>query len=79
MGAVQVGQVTSADTVYMEIRRQPLPSGLMDAAIPMKVYRDRPRGNNEPYRPDFPWTGDMTDTAALEAWILALPPAPPRH
>lgn len=73
MGATQVGVTTSADTVYMEIRREPLPSGIMDVAIPMKVYRERPRGHNEPYQPHVRYEGDLTDTPTLEAWISALP------
>jgi hypothetical protein len=73
LGAVQVGSVTSADTVYMEVRREPLPSGFMEGVIPMKVYRGRPRGHNEPYEPAHAFDGDLTDTAALEAWIQTLP------
>jgi len=73
MGAVQVGVTTSGDTVYMDVRRQALPSGQMDAFIPMKVYRGRLRGNNEPYAPHHVFTGDLTDTQALEAWIATLP------
>jgi hypothetical protein len=73
MGATQVGVVTGADTVYMEVRREELPSGLTSAVIPMKVYRERPRGHNEPYQPHVRYDGDMSDTVALEAWISALP------
>lgn len=73
MGATQVGVVTGADTVYMEVRRAELPSGLMFGIVPMKVYRERPRGHNEPYQPHVRYDGDMSDTAALEAWISALP------
>ena len=72
-GAVQVGRETSADTLYMEIREQPLPSGLAMLRLPMKVYRGRIRRLNEPHRPRFVFEGDMSDTAALEAWIRKLP------
>ena len=73
MGAVQVGQETSADTVYMEIRGKTLPSGMASLSIPVKVYRGRPRGHNVTYRPDHPFEGSIADTAALEAWIPTLP------
>ena len=72
VGATVVGQETSADTVYMEIRRQPLPSGRAQAHLPMKVYRGRARGNNETVVPAHVWEGDLTDTAGLEAWIARL-------
>ena len=72
LDAVQLGQETSADTLYMDVRNPVLPSGLAGTAIPMKVYRDRPRGANVPLRPVHPYPGDMRDTAALEAWIAQL-------
>lgn len=74
MGAVQVGRETSADTVYMEIRQASLPSGLAEVAVPMKVYRGRARGNNEPQRPQYVIEGDMSDDAALLASIRRLQP-----
>ncbi|WP_292051185.1 MULTISPECIES: S41 family peptidase [unclassified Brevundimonas] len=50
-GAIQIGRETSADTVYMDVRVAELPSGLAQMAVPMKVYRGRSRGNNEPHMP----------------------------
>jgi len=72
LGAVHVGQETSGDAVYMEIRTQPLPGGRVTAGIPMKVYRGRPRGNNETVVPAHEWTGALADTAGLEALIIAV-------
>ncbi|WP_415014520.1 S41 family peptidase [Brevundimonas sp.] len=72
LGAVQVGRETSADTLYMELRQVDLPSGLARAWVPMKVYRGRARGNNEPHRPAHVFDGDLSDDAALLAWIRAL-------
>jgi len=72
LGAIQVGQETSADTLYMDVRHVTLPSGMMGAAIPMKVYRGRKRGANVPLEPEEHYPGDMRDTAALEAWIPTL-------
>lgn len=50
-GAIQIGRETSADTVYMDIRIADMPSEMVQLAIPMKVYRGRARGNNEPHLP----------------------------
>lgn len=72
LGAVHVGQETSADTLYMEVRGRRLPSGRATAVVPMKVYRGRTRGSNEPAVPAHLWTGALSDTAGLERWIAAL-------
>lgn len=72
LGGVHVGQETSADSLYMDVRQVALPSGFARAVIPMKVYRGRRRGSNVPARPVHAYTGDMRDTAALERWIAGL-------
>lgn len=77
MGAIQVGQETGADTLYMDVRNPVLPSGLTRIAVPMKVYRGRPRGANVPVKPDYRYPGDLRDTAALATWIATLPPRRP--
>lgn len=77
LGAIQVGQETSADTLYMDVRNPVLPSGLTRIAVPMKVYRGRPRGSNVPVKPDYRYPGDLRDTAALATWIATLPPTRP--
>ena len=75
LGAVQLGAETSADTLYIDVRDDTLPSGMGGVAVPMKVYRGRARGSNVPLRPAarhlFP--GDLRDTAALERWVAMLP------
>jgi hypothetical protein len=71
-GVVHVGQPTSADTQYMDNRSEPLPSGLATLGFAMKVYRNRPRGN-DPYIPRQRFTGDIGDTVAVEAWLRSLP------
>lgn len=70
LGAIQVGVETSADTVYMDVRPEPLPSGLARISIPMKVFRGRTRGFNEALVPECRYAGDMRDGAALENWVL---------
>lgn len=72
LGAIQIGRETSADTVYMDVRTAALPSGLAGLVVPMKVWRGRLRGNNEPHRPAHRFDGDITDSAALQAWVRTL-------
>ena len=67
---ILIGETTGADTLYMDARVVELPSGLGRIQFPMKVYRNRPRGNNEPYHPDIEYPGDMTDKPALEKWLI---------
>lgn len=71
LGALQVGVETSADSLYMDVRPEPLPSGLARISVPMKVYRGRARGSNQPHAPDLRYDGDLRDTDALQAWLLA--------
>jgi hypothetical protein len=70
--ATHAGRTTNADSIYMEVRGVALPSGIVHINFPTKVYRNRPRGNNEPYIPQAKFEGDMNDTAALESWIYVL-------
>jgi hypothetical protein len=72
LGGVHVGQETSADSLYMDVRQVALPSGFARAVIPMKVYRGRERGSNVPAKPVRSYTGDMRDAAALERWVAHL-------
>jgi hypothetical protein len=73
LGAVHIGQATSADTFYMDIRNERLPSELGSYSVPRKVYRGRSRGSNEPVVPAHAFTGNIADTPALERWISSLP------
>jgi len=66
------GSATRADAVYIDNRSEQLPSGLGRLGFSMKVYRGRVRGHNEAYAPAHVFPGDLTDTAAVEAWLLAL-------
>lgn len=70
---VHVGLETYADTVYMEGNFiESLPSGLSSLSYPMKVWRNRIRGNRESYKPKHEWLGDFSNSKALEKWILFL-------
>lgn len=79
LGATHVGQETSGDTAYMEVRDEPLPGGRVVARVPMKVYRGRPRGDNETHVPVHAWTGALADTAGIEAWLAGLDAAAVRR
>ncbi|GAB2869837.1 S41 family peptidase [Pseudoduganella ginsengisoli] len=46
-----IGAPSSADSTYMEVRRQQLDSGRATVIVPTKVYVNRPRGNGEFYQP----------------------------
>ncbi|MNF54854.1 Peptidase family S41 [compost metagenome] len=66
---VHVGSVTSGDTRYMDIARVPL-SDTVKMWVPLKVWKNRKRGDNEPYVPQFTFEGDLSDTEAVQAWVL---------
>jgi hypothetical protein len=74
-GSIHLGKTTSADTVYIDVGFPELPSG--DALMfPLKVWRNRVRGNNEPLVPDVPLDVDMRDDKAVVAAMLAALKAP---
>ena len=69
---VHVGNVTAADTQYMESRAAALPSGLATMVIPIKVYRDRVRPDGGYFTPEFLFEGLHWTDEALRAWVLSL-------
>jgi hypothetical protein len=69
---VHVGNVTAADTQYMEARPAPLPSGLATLVIPIKVYRGRVRPDGGYFTPAFRFEGLHWTDEALRAWVLSL-------
>jgi hypothetical protein len=71
-GAIPIGRETAADSLYMEIRKQTLPSGLAAVSVPMKVYRGRPRGLNVSYKPVQVFSGDIRDQEVVDAWVASL-------
>lgn len=68
-GAVHVGSVTSADTRYSDIAQVSLPS-TAKMWVPLKVWKNCKRADNEPYVPKFTFDGDLNDTAAVQAWVV---------
>jgi len=69
---VQVGQPTSADTVYIDNVEVPLPSGASRLSYSLKVYRHRLRGSNQWYSPKVSWSGGRMTDAAMARWITTL-------
>jgi hypothetical protein len=72
LGATQIGQTTGADTHYSEVGEITLPSGLATFSTLRALMPDAPIVMG-PYAPRIPYAGDMSDTAALEKWVAALP------
>lgn len=60
-----VGAPSSADSTYMEVRREPLPGDLAMVVVPTKLWVKRPRGNGEFYRPDIPVNALRWSTAVF--------------
>ncbi|MGL5005630.1 MAG: S41 family peptidase, partial [Casimicrobium sp.] len=69
-GALHVGETTSADAVYIDGWRMFLPSGNV-LAFPMKVWRNRIRGNNETLRPAVEIALDTLDEAEVYSTTVA--------
>jgi len=68
-GSLHLGSTTGSDTVYMDMGGVELPSG-NHLRIPLKVWRNRLRGNNEAYVPDINFSLDMGDDAAVQSAVL---------
>ncbi len=60
-----IGAPTSADSTYMEVRVQDLPSGIGRIVIPIKLYVGRPRASGEVYRPHIVFADPGWTTAAF--------------
>ena len=67
---VLIGKTTRADRLYMEVRTVNLPSGSGTFSFPIKVYRNRSRGDNVPYIPDYEC--EIEDTEKLEQSIVSI-------
>jgi hypothetical protein len=70
LGAFHVGQTTDAATHYVDVREQYLPSGYSMFSTLESVD---PSSASEvgPFDPALTYDGDIADTAALEAWVIA--------
>jgi hypothetical protein len=72
---IQAGVTTSADTIFMEVGTQTLPSGSAMVSFGHKAWVTRPRGSNVSYAPAsaFTYVGDLGDDAAVRLWLAGLP------
>lgn len=77
-GSIHLGRTTSADTIYIDIGSVKLPSG-NTLIVPLKVWRNRLRANNEALVPDVPLTVDLSDDSATREAVLAALAAAPGH
>jgi hypothetical protein len=70
LGAFHIGQTTDAATHYVDVREQYLPSGYSMFSTLESVD---PGSASEvgPFDPVLTYDGDIADTAALEAWVIA--------
>lgn len=71
LGALHVGEATDANTHYMEVREEKLPSGLSMFSTLQAVAPGRPRQMG-PFLPQIPFEGSIADTAALESWVAGI-------
>lgn len=65
-----LGTESSSDSTYMDVRFQPLPSGLAKVVIPNKMYVNRPREKGVYYRPDVAYQQLDWSTQALLDVVL---------
>ncbi|MEL7198354.1 MAG: S41 family peptidase [Pseudomonadota bacterium] len=70
-GVKLVGAPTSADTEYLETRRERLPSGRGWVTLPTKIWVRRPRGSGEVYQPDLLVTDLDWTTETMVEHILS--------
>jgi hypothetical protein len=68
-GVKLIGSATHADSAYMEVRDERLPSGLARLTFPQKVWRGMGRGNLEAYQPDIAYDGNWDD-ASVRQWVM---------
>lgn len=66
------GLPTSGDAVYIDVVERDFTSGLGGMAWPIKVYRNRVRGNNAYYTPRYRWPGGPMEDQAVAHWLSGL-------
>lgn len=71
LGALHVGEATDANTHYMEVREDKLPSGLSMFSTLQAVAPASP-SQMGPFAPEVVYEGAIADTAALENWVQGL-------
>lgn len=66
-----IGAPSAVDSNYMEVRQQPLPSGLASVIVPVKMYVNRRRGAGVFYTPSIQVQDATWSTSAFIAVIEA--------
>jgi hypothetical protein len=69
---VQIGLETDGDTKYMQMWNAQLPSGFGQFSISYHGVLGRARKDNETYKPDYRYKGDINDTKAIQSWVIEL-------
>ncbi|MBX2814237.1 MAG: hypothetical protein KTR25_20680 [Myxococcales bacterium] len=64
-----IGYPTRSDTNYLEVRLVKLPSGLAGLALPVKVYRGRPRASGAYYSPTYRYDALDWSDEGIESWV----------
>ena len=70
-GVRHVGEETSSDTQYIDVRWVDLPSGIGRLWVPLKVYRDRLRPSGGTYVPQISVDAATLDPANLDVLLEA--------
>jgi hypothetical protein len=70
LGALHLGQATDAATHYFEVREERLPSGLSHFST-LQAFSPATPAQLGPFEPDVAYDGDISDTSALEAWVVS--------
>lgn len=68
-GSLHLGETTEFDSVYLDIGWITLPSGNA-LTLPLKVWRNRPRGNDQPWVPQVPLKVTGVDDTTVRAEVL---------
>jgi hypothetical protein len=71
LGATHIGEATDANTNYMEVREDKLPSGLSTFSTLQAVAPSEPSQIGS-FAPEIHYSGSIADTIALEKWIAGL-------
>jgi hypothetical protein len=71
LGALHVGQTTDANTHYMEVREDKLPSGLSVFSTLQALAPAAPAYIG-PFEPSILYDGNIADTAAVEKWVASV-------
>lgn len=70
-GSSLIGEQTHADSIYVDIRFEELPSRLISIGFPIKMILNRFRKTNEPHMPQYK-VENINDTESLKKQILAI-------